>query len=678
MTRTHTKLLIRAVLLSLSLISTAIAVLVFADLLASNGYALIDLALAILFSMLFFWIALSFWTAIIGFMQVLRHHPHSLIPVRSEPKRRLPHDKLPVTAVLMPIYNEDPDRVFAGLRAMIDSLAGYGVSDRFDIFILSDSTDPAVWLAEEAALQRLLSEIPPAASVYYRRRRQNVARKSGNIEEWCERFGERYKHMVILDADSVMSGGTLLEMVQRMERDPKLGILQVPPVPVNRDSFFARLQQFAASVYSELFTTGFAIWTQQEGNYYGHNAIIRVKPFIDHCGLPKLPGTAPLGGEILSHDFVEAALIRRGGWKVQVAHDLGGSYEECPTTIIDFAKRDQRWCQGNLQHVRLLFAYGFHPVSRVHLGMGAMSYVASPLWLLFMVLTVIAAMTGDFTPGRGPYATVTGSTLMLQGLLLFIATMSLLLIPRFLALALLVRDPHELARHGGEAKVTLGVLLEMLVSALMAPILMLFHTAFVASNLMGHSVQWSAQRRDEASLSFSEACRTYAPHTLIGIGATALLGWGAPGLMPWALPVTAGLILSIPLSMLVASTKVGLALRRRGLLLIPEETDVPSALARQRQLLERNTSQDAEDPLNRVVRDPGFLNWHLALLATDDHIRTENPEPVDFDALPPSVSVDGLHALDRADQVRVLYDEPTLQRLHRDAWKTWPTERLGV
>lgn len=678
MTRTHTKLLIRAILLGLSLASTAGAVLVFADLLASNGYTLIDLPLAVLFSMLFFWVALSFWTAIIGFMQVLRHHPHSLIPVRREPEQRLPRDKLPVTSILMPIYNESPDRVFAGIRAMIDSLADHGVADRFDVFILSDSTDPVVWLSEERALQQLLDEIEPETTVHYRRRRRNIARKSGNIEEWCERFGERYKHMVILDADSIVSGGTLVEMVQRMERDPKLGILQVPPVPVNRDSLFARLQQFAASVYSELFTTGFAIWTQQEGNYYGHNAIIRVKPFIEHCGLPMLPGTAPLGGEILSHDFVEAALIRRAGWKVQVAHDLGGSYEECPTTIIDFAKRDQRWCQGNLQHVRLLFAYGFHPVSRVHLGMGAMSYVASPLWLLFMVLTVIAAMTGSFSPHGGSYQTVTGATLMLQGVLLFIATMSLLLIPRFLALALLVRDPHELTRHGGEAKVTLGVLLEMLVSALMAPILMLYHTRFVVSNLMGRSVQWSAQRRDEASLSFTEACRTYASHTLVGVGATLLLAWGAPGLLPWALPVTLGLILAVPVSMLVASPRIGLALRHWGLLLIPEETDVPPALARQRELLDRQASQAPDDPLARVVYDPTFLNWHLALLAADDHLGLDPAEPVDFDALPPSVNVEGLHALDRADQFRVLYDESTLQRLHRDAWKTRPAEQLTL
>ncbi len=248
----------------------------------------------------------------------------------------------------------------------------------FEFFILSDTRDSEI-AAEEERLWSLAIDAEMKRSQFFTvDEPKNVGRKAGNLEDFCQRWGAHYKYMVVLDADSLMDASTLQSMVQRMEADSKLGILQVPPRPINRNTWFARLQQFAASVYGPIFTEGLDAWADGQSNYWGHNAIIRVAPFAQHCGLPLLPGKAPLGGEILSHDFVEAALMLRSGWRVQLASDLDGSYEECPTNLLDYAIRDQRWCQGNLQHARLIVSEGFHPTSRFHMAMGVLAYLASP------------------------------------------------------------------------------------------------------------------------------------------------------------------------------------------------------------------------------------------------------------------------------------------------------------
>ncbi|MCX7900639.1 MAG: glucans biosynthesis glucosyltransferase MdoH, partial [Methylocystis sp.] len=292
--------------------------------------------------------------------------------------------------------------------------------------------------------------------VFYRNRPENTARKSGNIADFCRQWGGRYRYMIVLDADSLMSGTTLIEMVRRMEADPRLALLQVPPVPVNRVSFFARMLQFASSLYGRMFAAGLAFWQQDTANFWGHNAIIRVRPFADHCGLPKLPGREPFGGDILSHDFVEAALLARAGWKVRLAWDLAGSYEEIPPTLIDYAKRDRRWCQGNLQHARLILAHGFKPLSRIHFAMGVMSYAASPLWLLFLIATGFEAYFKSLhrpvyffgynvMPIWPQYYVVEMTTVLW-------VTLALLFLPKLLALILLALDRAEARRFGGWLK----------------------------------------------------------------------------------------------------------------------------------------------------------------------------------------------------------------------------------
>lgn len=559
--------------------------------------------LTLLFAILFGWVTFSFWVATFGFISLLCRGRSPSAP--SECGLTAP---LPVTALVMPIYNEDPPEVFANLRAVAESLRTTGLQSRFHLFALSDTTDPAIRLEEEQIWAELTSRLGAEPRLFYRHRRENVGRKAGNIAEFCSRWGAEYKYMAVLDADSVMSGPTLVEMVRRMERDPALGILQAPPLPVNRQSFFGRLQQFASQAYGSVFLEGFALWSQCDGNYWGHNAVIRVQPFMKHCDLPVLPGDGPLGGEILSHDFVEAALMRRAGWKVCLAHDLTGSYEECPATILAFAQRDQRWCQGNLQHVRLLLADGFHAASRVHLGMGAMSYLSSPLWCAFLLLSLTSAFFSGAIPDRGPSG----------GLVLFLVSVGLLLLPKLWGvIALRVRvAPHEMQTTW--RRVGTGVLLEILMSALVAPVMMLFHTRFVVSTLLGKKVVWNAQQRGDGRVLFKEAAVVHGGHTLVGL-AIGIGGYlWAPTLLPWLLPIVLGLIVAIPLSMLLGSVRVGRALARHGLLLIPEETAPPDVIQRQHAARAEMEMVDelppGEDSLTATLIDPARFHLHVGIV----------------------------------------------------------------
>jgi membrane glycosyltransferase len=599
---------IRTALALLTVLSTGLATRFFWQVISAAGWGAIDLALATLFTSLFVWVAFSFWMATFGFISLWRRSRHT----RGSPATP-PLDHSTPTAIVMPVYNESPTAVFGKLRAMVGSLEATGSAGAFHVFVLSDTTDPDVWLEEERAWAQFVAEAPAALRVFYRHRAENRSRKAGNIADFCQRWGARYELMIVLDADSVMAGETMVEMVRRMHRDPKLGILQVPPRPVNRGSFFARMQQFAAETYGPVFLEGFHLWSQCDGNYWGHNAVIRVQPFMEHCDLPVLPGSAPLGGEILSHDFVEAALMRRAGWKVCLAHDLHGSYEECPTTLLDFARRDQRWCQGNMQHVRLLLAEGLHPASRLHLGMGAMSYLASPLWLLFLTLTLLAALLGGdtFVAGRaGP-----------SGAGLFAVTMAMLLVPKLWGVILHIRQPRQAAEQISGSRVLASAALETLASILLAPIMMLLHTQFVLATLRGAKVTWHAQSREDHAVPLGDALRTHYAHTLAG-WALAGLGWFfAPEMLPWLAPVLLGLALAIPLSMVLGSAAVGRWLARRKLLLISEEIAPPALLASASAASLVDTRlRRGPAPLAELLRDPTYYALHVGILrSTDGH-----------------------------------------------------------
>ncbi|MCS7268506.1 MAG: glucans biosynthesis glucosyltransferase MdoH [Geminicoccaceae bacterium] len=646
-----------------------------AQILGVNGLSAVDLAHLGVFSLLMLWLAQSFWTLAAGFVVLLlrwlRRRPQPMaLPDPSDAAGRV--------AIVMPIYNEDTERVFNGLLAMWQDLRRTAPEDRrCDLFVLSDTTDPDIWLAEIEAWRRLRQLVGDTDRIFYRRRDRNVGRKTGNIEDFLTRFGANYAYMVVLDADSLMTGASILELIRRMDENPRVGLIQAPPKLVRGKTLFARILQTAGELYGPLSATGLAYWARGEGNYWGHNAIIRIRPFMELCGLPALPGRAPLGGPILSHDFVEAALMRRGGWQVWIADDLGGSYEEPPPTVEDFAVRDRRWCQGNLQHARVLVARHLHWVSRLHLAIGIMSYITSPLWALFLLLSALQAW--ELTQREPIYFAegwpfpILPVSVANEALLLLAVTLGLLFVPKLLGLLLALLDGPRRRALGGGARLIASALIETLYSALLAPVMMVLHSWFVLSILSGVSIEWKPQRRRAGASALATAVRTFFWPTAIGAGA-AIAAWIAtPLLFWWLLPVTAGLVLAVPLALLGASERLGEAAARARLLLVREDSEPPTVMW---ELDHRRFVAEHEPPLARFVRtvmEPQAHALHLRLVRA---FSTRPPIPPKERRLLERKAVHlGPEHLEAAERRSILEDPELLERLHLEAWVHWPEEQ---
>ncbi len=571
--------------------------------------------MTLLFILTFAWIALFFWSSIFGFFELMG-------------KRKVPGIKwVPAdtplttkTAILMPVYNESSVNVFSNLLAMGESLAKTAFAKHFDIFVLSDTTDPKVWVEEEKTWLEAKSMMPHEINLYYRRRAKNTARKSGNIEDFCNKWGAYYNYMIVLDADSLLNGDTMVKMAHLMQANPKTGIIQAPPMCLNGHSLFARIQQFAGKVYGPIVSAGLAYWQVGDSNYWGHNAIIRVKAFMECCGLPVLKGKAPFGGHILSHDFVEAALIRRGGWAAWLLPELKGSYEECPPTMIDFAIRDRRWCQGNMQHLKILVSKGLHPVSRVHFTIGVMSYLSSPIWLAFLVVgTMIVLGRGIFPPVYFEEV----RTLFpvwpifdkLGTIALFAISMFMLIFPKFLGLIVYLRENKNKAKIGGRIGALKSVLTEIVISALCAPIMMMFQSKFVFDIFAGNSVSWNTQNRDDTGTSFREAVLRHRSHTLLGIISTIVIWFYAHSIFWWMLPITIGLIFSIPISMFTSRVSNGQWFKNKKFFLIPEESDMPKILKEAKAFQKKlEQQQGALKGVELLVNDSVLNAMHIAFL----------------------------------------------------------------
>ena len=562
----------------LMIISTVLASIKWILSIPSDSALGTKILMTLLFILTFAWIALFFWSSVFGFFELWR-------------KRKVPGiewlpEDAPLTAktaILMPVYNESPVDVFANLSAMAESLHQAGQGRHFDIFVLSDTTQPRVWVEEEKVWFETKKTMPEEINLYYRRRAKNVARKSGNIEDFCTKWGANYDFMIVLDADSLLEGKTMVKMVQLMQANPKTGIIQAPPMCLNGRSLFARVQQFAGKIYGPIVSAGLAYWQVGDSNYWGHNAIIRVDAFIKCCGLPVLKGKAPFGGHILSHDFVEAALIRRGGWAAWLLPELKGSYEECPPTMIDFATRDRRWCQGNMQHLKVLVSKGLHPVSRVHFTIGVMSYLSSPIWLCFlMVGTMIVLGRGIFPPVYfedvrtlfpvWPIFDKIGT------IALFALSMFMLIFPKFLGLVIYLKDNKDKKKLGGWFGAIKSVFVEIFFSALSAPIMMMFQSKFVFDIFAGNDAGWSAQNRGDHGTSWGEAFRRHIWHMLLGIGSLIVIWFYARSIFWWMLPVTVGLVLSVPISVLSSRVSAGKWFENHKYFIIPEETEAPQIL----------------------------------------------------------------------------------------------------
>ena len=649
----------------LMFLSTVLATLKWITVIPSNSEFITKFLMTALFVLTFAWIALFFWSSIFGFFQLLRkknvpgvHWPENDFDLKSR------------TAILMPVYNESPVNVYANLLAMGKQLEQTGQIKAYDIFVLSDTTNPKVWIEEEYLWNETRKLMPEGINIYYRRRPQNVARKSGNIEDFCNKWGSLYDYMIVLDADSLLNGDTMVTMSRLMDINPQAGIIQAPPMCINRNSLFARIQQFAGKVYGPIVSAGLAYWQVGDSNYWGHNAIIRVKAFMDCCKLPVLEGRAPFGGHILSHDFVEAALIRRGGWNAWLLPELKGSFEECPPSMIDFAVRDRRWCQGNMQHIKVLFSKGLHPVSRVHFTIGIMSYLSSPIWLCFLLVGLAVALGRNIFP---PEYFPTTYTLFptwpifdkIGTISLFVISMFMLIFPKFLGLIVYLAQ-NKWKEIGGFFGATKSVLVEIVFSALSAPIMMMFQSKFVFDIFAGNDAGWNTQNRDETGTSLQEAVARHRWHTLLGIATTVIVWFYAHSLFWWMLPITVGLILSVPISMISSKESIGKGARKHKYFVIPEENNVPEVLTfslSYRKVLGK-CAKDKTFGVETVVDDALMTQLHIMMLPVNGPAPEFGTKALEMAKIKLENYINhGLEMiLTREEEIALLYSPDTLQK----------------
>ncbi|BBC01392.1 membrane glycosyltransferase [Bradyrhizobium japonicum] len=613
-----------------------------------GGVTIMEGMVLVLFVALLAWIAFSFASALAGFFALLRRNGNAL-PIRDDgPLPQLASR----TAVLLPTYNENPHQLMARLRAIYESVEATGQGDNFDWFVLSDTRDPDIWIAEERAFLELC-EACGAQRLFYRHRADNTARKSGNVGEWITRFGGAYRFMIVLDADSLMSGDTMVRMVHAMESNPQAALLQTLPVIVNARSLFSRLQQFAGRLYGPMVAAGVAWWHGSEGNYWGHNAIIRIEAFAQQAGLPELSGRKPFGGHILSHDFVEAALMRRAGWGIYMAPMLGGSFEEVPPSLLDFAARDRRWCQGNLQHLAVLRTRRLHWISRLHFMTGIGSYITAPLWLSFLLLGILISLQARFIrPEYFPKGFSLFPNWPAQDPVLaawvFGLTMALLIVPKLLGFLLLLTRSDVRRQFGGGFRALTGVIAEVLISAMIAPVMMVFQSIAVVEILLGRDAGWQTQRRDDGAVERRELYRKYGVPTACGV-AMAISAWAVSlPLLLWMSPVIVGLLFAIPIGAWTARPAM------HALFVTPEEAKPPRVLVRANELA-ASPAHASAPALATLRQDPALLHRHLSSLPP---ARRGGPGEIDLHLAVARARIEASDSFDQA--VRHLTPRETL------------------
>ena len=520
-----------------SALTAAFATWLFVLLARADGWTLLDSIRLILSSFCVFWLT---WGTMGGLFGLLPARPRHAPPASPVTTAR--------TAVLMPIYHEDPPSTFARVAAMSARLLALGGHEQIDIFILSDSQSLDAAARETLWFERLLADCPAREQIFYRRRSKNSGRKAGNIEDFIRRSGAAYEFALVLDADSLMDAEAILQMIARIDAKPDLGLLQTLPLIVHARSIFGRALQFSAALYTPVYARGTALLQGREGPYWGHNAIFRVSAFAQSCGLPELEGKPPFGGPVLSHDYVEAALLARAGYEVQLDTSIGGSFEEGPDNIVDFAKRDQRWCQGNLQHSRVLLAPSFHLWNRITLLQGIFTYLMPPVWLVLLVVSIASADMAQkvrTAPAPGWAGWV---------LIGFVA--AILVLPK-----LLIALGHVLSGAAGSPKrgalLLLSVLAEIVLSTLTAPIVLMFQVRAVGRVLFGFDGGWPPSNRADGVLSLGQAWASSWWIACCGGAGLAAVILAGPGLAVWSLPVALPMI-AAPLVIAATSLPVRL------------------------------------------------------------------------------------------------------------------------
>jgi membrane glycosyltransferase len=658
----------RRLLLALLVVAqTAIASWSLARIFPGPALSGLEVAIVANFAALFSWISFSFWANVAGFFALWRNGKFYRVGEAAGEPTDQPLGRR--TALVMPICNEDVTRCFDGLEAIYRSVAATGQIEGFDFYILSDTGEPERQVEEEMEWARLCRALSGFGRIYYRHRRNNIKRKSGNIADFLRRWGQRYDYMIVLDADSIMSGEILTRLVRLMDRSPHVGIIQTVPNIFNGDSLFARVQQFASRCYGPLLSASLHFWQLGESYYWGHNAILRVAPFVKHCGLARLPGPPPLGGEILSHDFVEAALMGRAGWEVWLACDLPGSYEESPPTLLDELKRDRRWCQGNLQHLRLLLGDRFKAGHRAILGMGVMAYASALLWLSFLVLNTVefgmqSLIPPVYFPAQRSLFPIWPQWRPEWAIALIGTTAVLLILPKLLSLLLILKN-RQTHQFGGLPHLCASMLLEIIVSTLLAPVRMWFHSKFVFLTLLGRRIKWTAQCRTGNATGWLEAIRAHGCSTLFATAWIACMAWLNPVVCLGLLPVALSLLVSIPVSVASSWASLGDFSRRWRLFQIPEEYESPRVINGLRAALDkRQRKKSAVDGFAYASLDPVVNLVHVEML------RGRAPKPLKTRernrSLRELALEQGPAKLSRLERAYLLKDAESMTLIHRE------------
>ena len=536
-----------------------------AHVLGAGGWTVLDYVLFVAFAIGSPWTVLGFWNSVIGFwlLHIAKNPMEQVAPFASAGD--LPTPLTVRTAIMMTLRNEDPARAFLRLRTVKASVDATGEGRQFDYFILSDTNDPAAAEAEDAAAKAWAAEVGEPGRIVCRRRTVNTGFKAGNVREFCEQWGRNYELMLPLDADSLMSGSSIVRLTRMMQAHPRLGILQSLVVGMPSSSMFARIFQFGMRHGMRTYTMGQSWWVGDCGPFWGHNAVVRIKPFIEGCALPMLKGKPPLGGHVLSHDQVEATLMRRAGYEVRVLPVEIGSWEENPPTMLDFAKRDVRWCQGNMQYVKLLDLPGLYPMSRFQLVWAILMFLGIPAWTLMIALLPLTAWAARANP-----LFPTG-----MAIALYIAFFTMYLMPKIAGLIDAVLTKGGVASFGGPVRFAVSAALELVFSFLQGAVSTVRTTIFMIGLGLGKSVVWGGQSRDAYGISWRNAALDLWPQTLFGIVVCGLLWVIAPPVFWWSLPLTAGYLVAIPFAVVTASPALGRFFQKLGLAGIPEDFKTP-------------------------------------------------------------------------------------------------------
>ena len=533
--------------------------------LSAGGFGVLDLVLVVLFTVTLPWFVIGFWNAAIGFlvMRFARDPVATVTPAAARVAEDAPITAS--TAILACIRNEPPERVVRHLVPMMDGLAARGVGDHFHLYVLSDSDEPTVVAAEAAGFAALASTWRGRVAISYRRREQNSGFKAGNISDFCERWGDNHDYALVLDADSVMTADAVLRLVRVMQSDPQLGILQSLVVGMPSSSAFARIFQFGMRLGMRSYTIGSAWWQGDCGPYWGHNALVRLQPFRAHCALPLLSD----GEHVLSHDQIEAVLMRRAGYEVRVLPEEGASFEENPPTLPEFIRRDLRWAQGNMQYWPYLVMRGLRPVSRYQIAFAMLMFLGSPAWIGLLVIGTLALAAAG-TPEAFIRADA-GATLFFIIVVMWFA-------PKIATVFDVLSRPALRRAFGGPVRFITSVVTETVFFLMLSPIMWVGHTMFLTGLVLGKKIGWGGQARDDHAVSWADAARVLWPHTLIGCGCIAVLAFTVPSAIPYALFIAGGPALSIPLAVVTSRPSVGQALMRVGIGALPEENAPPAPL----------------------------------------------------------------------------------------------------